>query len=370
MRIAVSCLMLLLAGCAPRGDMVLAPEAAAIAQDTRTIFVGTNRALTADGRFGPDRGTQTQFLRYDIAIPPGHVPGQLRKARAGRAPDLARDFLATNIEEFADARAFHDSLGAALMAQPPHHREAVVFVHGYNTRHAEGIYRLAQLAHDIRMPGVKLHFAWPSAGNPTVYAYDRDSALFSRDKLEAFLEDVAAAGPDRIILVAHSMGSLLTMETLRQMAIAGRQDLLARIRGVVLISPDLDIDVFRTQAERVTPLPQPFLIVSSQRDRVLEISALLTGHRTRLGQIGDVSALADLDVTVVDVSAFSGGLGHFTLGTSPALIRIAEEIDDIDAAFGQGPTARPGVLPGTFLTLRRATQVVLAPLDDQDQTAP
>ena len=350
--------------------MRLVPEAETDALDTRRIFVGTNREIEPDDRFGPERAAGIRFLKYDIAIPPGHVPGQLQWPSPGREPDLSRTFVATGIESFADPAGFRHSLRAELAAQPSGHRDAVIFVHGYNTRHAEGIFRLAQLGHDLQMPGVKVHFAWPSAGRPMVYAYDRDSALFSRDRLEALLSEVAAVGPDRIILVAHSMGTLLTMETLRQMAVGGRADLMARLGGVVLIAPDLDVDVFRAQAERIEELPRPFLIVSSRRDRVLRISGLLTGRHERLGRIGGVDTLADLDVTVVDVSAFAAGLGHFTLGDSPALIRIVEGIDDIDDAFGQDPASRPGLLPGTAMTVRRATQIVLSPLEELGQGDP
>jgi len=361
--LAFICVAMLLAGCTPRGEIALVPEVAAMA-DKRSVFVGTNRAL-ADGPdgFGPERGKETRFLRYDVAIPLAHAAGELRWPRPGRRPDPGKDFVVADMTPYADAAQFQSALRRALAGQDRGHRDVIVFVHGYNTRHAEGIYRLAQLAHDLKLPGVAVHYAWPSAGEPLVYAYDRDSALFARDGLEALLTEVAATGPDRIILIAHSMGSLLTMETLRQIAIGRRGDLMGRIGGVVLISPDVDLDVFRSQARRIARLPQPFLILTSQRDRALAVSALLTGQHERLGHIGDVSKLAEFDVTVLDVSAFSTGLGHFALGDSPALIRLVGSIGEVDAAFGRDPSARPGLLPGTVINIRRATQIVLNPLE-------
>jgi len=352
----------LLIACAPRADIVFAPEGAA-PEVTRSVFVGTNRLLDDDGRFGGERSTQTRYRRYDIGIPADREPGSLRLPRPGRAPDPARDFLTMQVQDYPDTAGFRRALSQALAAQPQGARDAVVFVHGYNTRFAEGIYRLAQLSHDLQMTGVAVHFAWPSAGEPLVYAYDRDSALFARDGLEALLRQVAAAGPRKIILVAHSMGTHLTMETLRQIAIDGRGDLMGRVGGVVLISPDLDVDLFRTQAQRIGTLPQPFLIVASPRDRVLALSAILTGQHERLGHLGDAGVLADLDVTLVDVSAFSTGTGHFNLGDSPALIQIAASMPNVDAAFGRDPSARPGLLPGSVMTFRRATQVVLRPVE-------
>jgi esterase/lipase superfamily enzyme len=360
--LAIVLLALLLLACTPRADIVFAPEGAA-PEVTRSVFVGTNRVLGDNGAFSAERSTQTRFRHCEIGIPADREPGSLSLPRPGSAPDPARDFLTLRAQGYPDSDGFRQALRIALAAQPPQERDAVVFVHGYNTRFAEGIYRLAQLSHDLQIPGVAVHFSWPSAGDPMVYAFDRDSALFARDGLEELLRNVAAAGPRKIILVAHSMGSQLTMETLRQIAIDGRSGLLGRIGAVVLISPDLDVDVFRAQALRIGALPQPFLIVTSPRDRVLALSAVLAGQHERLGHLGDASVLSDLDVTLVDVSAFSTGTGHFNLGDSPALISLAASMQNVDAAFGRDPAARPGLLPGSIMNFRRATQIVLRPVE-------
>lgn len=352
---------LVLAACAPRGEITVLPAAAEVAA-TRTVFIGTTRLPDPDG-YGPQRAARERFARYDIAIPPEREPGSIPWPPRGGTPDPRRHMLTVAAAPYPDAAAFRRDLAAALRALPKGRRDTVIYVHGYNNRFAEGVYRVAQLSHDLEIPAVAVHYAWPSAGRPLVYAYDRDSALFARDGLEALIAEVAAAPSDRIVLVAHSLGSALTMEALRQLAVGRRQHLLRRIGGVVLISPDIDVDVFRAQAARIGRLPQPFFIFTSQRDRALAISGLLTGQGERLGTLRDIGALADLEVTVLDVSAFSQGLGHFALGDSPALIRLLTVLGEVDAAFGRDPSARPGLLPGTVLTIRRATQIVLQPLD-------
>ena len=49
-------------------------------------------------------------------------------------------------------------------------------------------------------------------------AYDRESAMWSRDAFEDLLKALAAApSGGRIFIVAHSMGTLLTLETLRML---------------------------------------------------------------------------------------------------------------------------------------------------------
>ena len=212
------------------------------------------------------------------------------------------------------------------------------------------------------MPGVAVHYAWPSAANPVNYAYDRDSVLFARDGLEQLLTQVVASGADHILLVGHSMGAMLVMETLREMRLDGNATVTRHLGGVVLISPDLDVDVFRTEALRIGTLPQPFIIITSQKDRALALSARLTGQRQRLGNLADVTKVADLKVTLVDVGAFSEGVGHFTAATSPALLQILGRMSDLNSAYAGDPTGKIGLLPGVALTVQNATQVILQPI--------
>ncbi len=361
LRPALLLLMLALAACTPRGALVLDPAAAEVGT-VRPVFVGTTRGKDEDtgtdyARF---RTLDTRFVRVDVSIPPTHQPGRISYARPGRAPDPQTDFLTTRQIIYQEPGAFRADLARALREAPRGSREAVIFVHGFNTTFAEGVYRIAQLSHDLKMPGVAVHYAWPSRAAPLAYAYDRDSALFARDGLEDLLRQVTEAGAERVVLVAHSMGAAVTMETLRQMAIAGRP--ARNVGGVVLISPDLDVDLFRAQASRIGKLPQPFVIFTSEKDRALALAARLSGETARLGNVTDVSELAGLEVTLVDVTSYSTGTGHFTPGTSPALIGILSQIGEVDDALASGQTGRTGLLPGVVLTVQGATQIVLSPV--------
>jgi esterase/lipase superfamily enzyme len=282
---------------------------------------------------------------------------------AARAPDPAREFLTADVIPYDDAPAFRRGLETALAALPRGSREVTVFTHGFNNTFAEGLYRIAQMSHDLSVPGVTVHYAWPSAGKTLAYLRDRDSALFARDGFERTLDEVTAAGAERIVIVGHSMGGALVMETLRQMAIRGRAPVDRRIGGVILMSPDLDVDVFHAQASAIGRLPQPFVIFTSRKDRALALSARLTGmRRDRLGNLRDVTEVADLAVTVVDVAAFSTGDGHLNVARSPALIRILGRIGDIDAAFGTDRSGKAGLIPGLALTVQNATTIILAPV--------
>lgn len=356
-RIALFCLVL--ASCAPRAQVDVAqPVPGAVLE---TVHVVTIRAQEP-GEIAPStrRAQSLTHGRYVVAIPPERQSGEIPRPRRNQDPDPRRHFTLAEGAVLNPAE-FERSLSRALASEARAEREAVIFVHGFNTHFIEGLYRVAQLGYDLQLPGVLMHYAWPSLGAPLAYAHDRDSALIARDGLQEMIRQTAAAGAPRIVLIAHSMGSQLVMETLRQMALDGSLD-RARLGGVILIAPDVDVDLFRTQAQRIGRLPQPFLIVTSQRDRVLWLSAQLTGQPDRLGNLTQADRVADLGVTVVDVSAFGAGDGHFTVAESPALIQLLGRIGAVDAALSGDTSGSLPLIPGTILTLQTTTEALLSPL--------
>jgi esterase/lipase superfamily enzyme len=369
-RIFLFGVLLALAGCAGRGVVKVVPEAANLGQ-TETLFIGTTRGFDQETAepFGKVRQYQTRYARLDVSVPPQRRPGEIDWPVKGRAPDPLTEFVAVDQIIYGDAAEFRSALRRNLRSHFGQ-REAVVFVHGFNSTFAEGAYRLAQLGHDLKIEGTLVHYSWPSRAHPLGYVYDRDSATFARDGLEELLREVSRAGAERIVIVAHSMGANLAMEALRQLAIAGDHTVRNRIAGVVLMSPDIDVDVFRSQALRIGELPEPFIIFTSKKDRALALSARLTGQRDRVGNLADAAELADLRVTLIDTTAFSTGAGHFNVGNSAALLSILGRIAEVDIAFAADPTGRAGLLGGAVLTVQNATQVILSPISSLAYGAP
>jgi len=349
-----------LVACAPRGIIVVDPGA----QGTGTnypVFYGTSRRADPVRQYGSRRSQNIAFGRLDVSVPPDHETGAIEIS--GSNPDPLRHFVATQDTRFSSADDFRAALRTELRSRPSGERLAIVYVHGFNNNFAEGVYRLAQISHDFGLPEVTVHYSWPSAGHPLGYGYDRDSVLFARDGLEELLETVQSAGAEKILLMGHSLGALLTMETLRQMAISDSSVLRRTLGGVVLISPDIDVEVFHQQAMRIGKLPQPFVIFASEKDRALRLSARLTGQPNRLGTLTNANAISDLEVTVFDVTNFSTGLdGHFTAASSPSLIRILSLLPMVESSFRNDRAGRLDLLQGTVLTVQSATQVVLSPL--------
>ncbi len=351
--------LLVVAACTSRGSITYIPDAPRIGF-VPEIFVGTTRQLDpATGEFSAGRSERQTLARYEVQVPPDREPGTIRWPRQGREPNPSVDFLTIDREIYQSPAMFRADVARALAAQPRGKRELRVFVHGFNTNFAEGLYRLAQLDDDLRLPGVSVLYSWPSRGKPLAYFPDRESAVLARDGYEQFLTELAGTGAERIILIGHSMGSVLTMETLRQMAIGKNRAVLDRIGGVVLLSPDVDVDVFTTTARRIGKLPQPFFIFTSGRDKALSLSALLAGRTKRLGNIDKPEKLADLDITVIDTTAFSVKDGHFNIGKSASLIGILGNMADIDAAFQDDQAQNTDLFTQTVQQFRNARVVTV-----------
>lgn len=361
---AIGLACLALAACASRAEMAFLPVGEDVAE-VETVFLGTTRALTAEG-FSTERAPGTRFMRYGISIPPVREIGSVPFAEG--TPDPSQEFLVADQERFASAADFQGALTNALQARPEDQRDLFLYIHGYNNTFAQSLYRTAQMRYDYDIPGLAVHFSWPSRADPRGYVYDGNSVLVARDELGRFLQTLASAGPDNLIIMAHSMGAHLTMETLRALAIAGDRATIEAIDGMVLMSPDIDVDVFRTQARQIAPLPQPFVIFTSQNDRALRLSSQIAGRVERVGNIDAAADLADFDVTLVDVSEFDGGerdgMNHMAAATSPALVQFIRHAAKANRDLeGDIPIERPRLIPSTINTVRSATQIVLSPLN-------
>lgn len=329
------------------------PEAARVGAVER-IYIASNRTFQGSPQEGVSYG------RVDVSVPPERRAGTITYPKKGAAPDPRKDFLVSDYQRYSGPQQFGAELRRAAAARPRGDRDVVLFIHGYNNTFAEGLYRFAQIERDLQLPGVPMHFSWPSRGEPLAYAADRDSVLFSRDGLTRSIALATEAGGGKAILVAHSMGAELLMESLRQMAIAGDRRTLDRIGAVVLLSPDIDVGLFRMQAKAIGKLPQPFIIFTSGKDKALNLSALISAEPVRLGSLTDARPLADLPVTLVDTGAFSTGSGHFNVATSPALMRILNQARALNDVFSSDVRG-VGPLTSAALHVERAAQIVISP---------
>ncbi|MFA3920076.1 alpha/beta hydrolase [Ruegeria hyattellae] len=360
---------IVLTACVDRSVNPVVPEALEVGSPY-TVFVASSRAKEADGTYGFRRSDSLSLLELTVSIPPEHQPGNLNFSYAN--PDPERQFALAGQKEFATQRDFNTRLAQRMRSFDAANREVVIFVHGYNTTQVETAFRAAQMAHDVEIPGQIMMYSWPSRGRAYGYAYDLDSMLFARDGLESFVKQVKAAGAKRIILVAHSMGSALTMEMLRQVELKNPGWANRTFEGVILISPDLDIDLFREQMDEITNVPQPFAILVSEKDKALGFSSRLRGtaDSERLGNISSIQKIADLPVEVIDTTEFSEDAesSHFVAATSPSLLAMFKATRPLSQALEPESIGVEALIPAGLRNSPGATSVRLsAPLSGDER---
>ena len=258
----------------PYGTLVVAqpdPQAGTIG-----ILVATTRAPVTEPpgvMFGGSRGLGLDFANIVVSIPPGRAPGEMRGPPA--APPIRRAISQSSRSDrmtLAEAKASFDQRVKAVPG-----RRVLVFVHGFNTRFEEAVYRFAQIAYDSNVKVAPVLFTWPSGGGVLDYVYDRDSAIYSRDALEKVLQTIADdPNVGAVAVLGHSMGAYLVVEALRQMSIRNH-GLPRKIGNVMLASPDIDVDVFRRQIAAIDAAPRTtnFTIFVSRDDRALSLSILV-----------------------------------------------------------------------------------------------
>ena len=351
----------LLASCGARGEIGYDPAAASVGS-VQTIVVATDRAPAPEGlTFTNQRATVPSFARFRISVPPDRALGDVTFPESD-PPDPRTDFLTVGVDRLEGDRGFVAAIDAELR-QKGSNGDVSLFVHGYNNTFAEALYQQAQLIHDYGGRAAAVQFSWPSAGTATGYGYDRESVMYSRDSLERVLTDLTRTRARNVNLIAHSMGTFLLMDTLWSMAKAGDRDFFRRINAVVLLSPDIDIDVFRREALPVLQMGVPVFVVVSTQDKALLISARMRGETERVGSIDSLSDLGNLDVTVIDLSSIDAGgdMGHFALAHSPDLINMLGGMMRAGQDVLSTPRQR-GIIGTSVAILKQDTGLVLAPL--------
>ncbi|MGX1790754.1 alpha/beta hydrolase [Bosea sp. NPDC055332] len=317
------------AGCAGDVQGVLKPVASTVPGTSKvTMLVATTRAADPDAGvlYSGERG-KPSFAEMTISLP----PDSRRKAGEVQWPSRLpgnpeTDFVTLRVDKL-DAKTGLARLHDRVSRVPK--RRVMVFVHGFNNRFEDAVYRFAQIVHDSGADVVPVLFTWPSRGSLFAYGYDRESATYSRNALEALLQGLArdpAVG--EVSLLAHSMGNWVALESLTQMAVRNR-GIPSKIANVMLASPDVDADVFRTQIAEMTGRRPKFTLFVSQDDRALAVSRRVWGGKDRLGAVDpDVepykSEFEADKITVLNLTKLRTGdkLNHGKFAESPEVVKL------------------------------------------------
>ena len=327
--------------CASRPETgFLSPVAeSATGSSDHTLLVATTRQrdLRPGTLFNGERASALDYATVTVSIPQSHVPGRIEWPTT-LPGDPNANFVVRDESYLDDDKAFVQGLNAQLATHPKGSRKVLVFIHGYNTMFAEGLYRFAQVVHDSKAPSVPVLFTWASGGKLKDYLYDTNSATAARDDLEHTLRLVLASDADQVNILAHSMGNWVTVEALRQIKISGDLKHADKIGYVFLAAPDIDIDVFKSQMRRFGKPKKPFYIVLSRDDKALWLSKFIAGDEGRVGADANIDELTELGATVIDLTDLkaddSANHGKFA--------QLAEVAPELRAVLERGIGANSG----------------------------
>ncbi len=360
-----------LSGCGGRPIGVMTPTGVSLPGTSSVdMLVATTRAPSEDPAilFSGERGTGLRLDAVKVSIPPkgNREIGQVQWPQ--KLPgDPLKDFTTVSVDTIDKAQGGRSWLKQHL----PRNRRMMIFVHGFNNRYEEAVYRFAQIVHDSRAPVVPVLFTWPSRGSILAYGYDLQSNNYSRDALEQLLTALATnPNVSEVDVLAHSMGNVVTLEALRQMAIRNGR-VYPKIRNVMLAAPDVDVDVFCSQMADIGPKGPKITLFVSQDDRALAASRRVWGNVDRLGRINPeaepfASELAKDGITVIDLTKLRSDdpLNHGKFASSPEVVqaigaRLAsgQTINDSHVGLGDKIVAASA---GAAATVGAAAGVVVA----------
>src|SRR5690606_37682676 len=188
--------------------------------------------------------------------------------------------------------------GSALQELGDTTLPVLIYVHGYDNKHAKIFRRLQRLESNYGLKA--LGFSWPSWG---LYAKQQARAEASVDEFRRLLGDLATIGLDskKVTLMTHSMGNHL-LKAYAESDRAQRGHELSFIARIILFAADVSGATHGTWLSRLSTHAESW-VISNEQDSVLTVAEGLIGRHgrdRRLGRgqhVGKVAGVRYLDCT-------------------------------------------------------------------------
>ena len=298
------------------------------------VYFATNRKLDSskiqcdDNAFGVYLDNVIRMGICEVNVPDRHPIGGLDEPGtfSGRNRDLHFGMLRHQNLPEAD-------LFARVKSAPGH--EALLFVHGFNVKFQEAIYRAAQIAYDSKFQGPVMAFTWPSGARPytsilmtRTYGENQANARASIAAAVDFLTKLGKTGK-KIHIVIHSMGHQVILPAIAQMVVQGKKDFLGEL---ILNAPDFPVKRFRTLAPKLLTASDRVTLYCSPGDNALAVSEQVNGNK-RIGNCGRVDGVDVINVNEIDApTAGVAGTGHSYYSSRPIMTDIYQVILGIKAS--------------------------------------
>jgi esterase/lipase superfamily enzyme len=358
--LALALLLPALSGCSRPPDLIgvdnpKAPAESLAEVSRHRIFITTTREASEvvgvffSGERAPDLG----LASVDVTVPPNHVIGELERPKT-LPPDPRTQFAVVDPVVYRNDASFVAEVNRELAKRVPEERKILLFVHGFNNTTSDAVLRLSQFVEDTGYKGVPVLFTWASAAKAPRYVYDLNSALVARSKVDDLSAVLGKTNAKEVNIFAHSMGAFLTMEGLADAVQEGRLGRSNKISTIMLASPDIDIDLFKTQ---LAVLPESIVrkvyVLVSADDAALRFSRRIAGGVPRVGAANAVE-LEKLGITVIDLSKVedSNSGSHSKFAGSPEVVQLIGA--GLNSAGRFGDTSTPALtklLSGVPITI-------------------
>lgn len=258
------------------------------------VFFGTNRKAietkNINQRFGKEQSDDLTLGFCEVSIPKEHKQGAMErpfKILSIEFPEWLTDHIVmTKLSELKEDK-FLERLDGKLVLND--RKDALIFIHGFNTTFAEAARRTAQISFDLLFKGVAGFFSWPSTGKLKSYMADADKAEASAPDFSVFLlKIIKGTQVEKVHIIAHSMGSRVLTFSLKDLASDADFEKRAHIiQQIILGAPDIDQDTFKkTLLPTFKKIGAGRTLYSSERDFPINLSQGARGGRPRLGDAG------------------------------------------------------------------------------------
>ena len=288
---------------------------------TCTVFYGTNREPNDRTKlskgYGNERANKLHLGSCKVNVPYDREAGEIKGSTWQKILHFDASYGDIELKTIQDYTAddFWKTISTQLNAKEDEEKEALIFIHGFNTSFEDAAIRATQISVDLKHAGVTAFFSWASKGKALAYLSDEATVQYSEKYLTEFLTDFAQkSNAKRIHIIAHSMGNRALLEAVNRI---NRENPEIEFGQIILAAPDVDVDVFEELSLAYTELSEQTTLYISKKDKAVGMSKWLHSH-SRAGFTPPVCVVDKINTIEVEenVNILELGHGYFAGQTS------------------------------------------------------
>ena len=298
------------------------------------VYYSTNRESAGDvslcnnQSYGIKTDKHLNFGVCRVNVPKRHATGQIEVAPDSRA-DTHRYFRILNQKTF-------DTAGFEKVIKNNPAKEVLIFIHGFNVKFQDAVFRASQIAYDLKFQGPVILFSWPAGADSSFLGKAMVSRTYGSNKLNAEQSILPAIEFFKMIgsynlkvnIIVHSMGHQIAIPALS--TIAKEPDLNFKLDELVLNAPDYDLKDFKKVSTDLKKIANRITLYCSYNDSAMVASETYNGGE-RLGACEKFDGVDVINVSEVDSSSYTPTLGHSYYSSRAVLTDVAQLMMGIEA---------------------------------------